>query len=187
MSGDTLAITLFLVGTAVTLAVAAMSAAGWRHPYLIWALFAGSAMLALAGGTWWLLGPQLPKLHAYLSDITRNPVAWFVLIMVAVVAALWPRIYPKRVIIDLEQPAASDEITISSDALYVGNIQANTASLATEFFMEVHIQAFNGTRTSIAVTGMQGSITVGSSPAKGGSVAEVGKLPVPGLGKRYSP
>ena len=101
--------------------------------------------------------------------------------MVVVMAALWPRFYRTNAEDKQEQPVsdARAETTISSNALYVGSIQALTASLAKEFVIEVQIQAFNGTRSSIAVTALQGFITGGSCPAEGGSVVEIGKLPVP--------
>ena len=39
MSGDDLTISLFFIGTAISIACAAVSAAGWRHPVLIGGLF----------------------------------------------------------------------------------------------------------------------------------------------------
>jgi hypothetical protein len=54
-----------------------------------------------------------------------------------------------------------------------------------EWGADLAIQAFNGTSSSIAVTALQGFITGGSCPAEGGSVVEIGKLPVPRIKHAY--
>src|ERR1039457_1790230 len=86
MSSDTLTIVLFFIGTAVSLAGTAVNAAGWRHPWLIRGLLALSALVAVVGIAWPLLGPQAPRLNVIISEIASNPAAWFVVIMVGVAA-----------------------------------------------------------------------------------------------------
>jgi hypothetical protein len=86
MSGDNLTIVLFLIGTAVSLAAAAISAAGWRHPLLIRGLLALAAIVAGTGIAWPFLGYLSPRLSVFLSEIATSPVAWFVIIIIGVVA-----------------------------------------------------------------------------------------------------
>ena len=52
MSGDQLTIRMSLFGFALSLATAAMSAAGWNNPFLICGLFASGALLFLAALFW---------------------------------------------------------------------------------------------------------------------------------------
>jgi hypothetical protein len=53
----------------------------------------------------------------------------------------------------LTSPAKSSSI---KEAIYVGNIQANTAALATEYLVELTVHAFNGSGSIIAVTDVEG-------------------------------
>jgi Kef-type K+ transport system membrane component KefB len=87
VEGD-LAIPLFLAGTGVTIIVAGISQAGWRHRLLILGLFAVGAVLVLAGLCWHLIGNLLPAVTTVVSGIATSPVAWFVIVMFALAVML---------------------------------------------------------------------------------------------------
>jgi hypothetical protein len=87
------------------------------------------------------------------------------------------------IIVRTRRPPQSIEIAtekpISASTLYVANIQANTLPLATEFYIDLTVRAFNGTEIGVTISGLQGAVRVSSGPAKGGSVSEIGMLPAP--------
>jgi hypothetical protein len=94
MSGDDLTIILFLVGTGLTLASDAMTAAGWKHPLFIRGLFGLAVIFVLMAATWSLgLKNISPAATAVVSQVATNPVSWFVVIMLGLAAAL---LAPKR-------------------------------------------------------------------------------------------
>jgi hypothetical protein len=93
LSGDNLTIVLFLIGTAITLAVAAMSQAGWKHPLLIYSLFFLAAVFAAAGLGWPILKTISEPVTATVNQIATNPVAWFVVLMLGMGATLF---HPNR-------------------------------------------------------------------------------------------
>ncbi|MGH6680519.1 MAG: hypothetical protein ACREDL_16675 [Bradyrhizobium sp.] len=182
MSGDTLTIVLFLIGTAVSLAVAAMSVAGWRHPLLIRGLFIVAAILAATALAWPFLGPQWSVLRILISKIATSPVAWFAVVLFGLATSLLrpPRPESNRIKrVEGQSAPRRNEEQISANALYVGGVQANIASLTTDFFVELTVKSFNGTGAVIAITGLEGSVKISSSPAKAGSTTEIGKLPAP--------
>jgi hypothetical protein len=74
-SGDDLTIVLFLVGTAISIALAAMSAAGWRHPALIASLFSLAGMCLFIGVAWPALKTVSPPTTAMVNQVATNPVA----------------------------------------------------------------------------------------------------------------
>jgi hypothetical protein len=87
VEGD-LAIPLFLAGTGVTIIVAGISQAGWRHRLLILGLFVVGAVLVLTGVCWHLIGNLLPTVTTVVSGIATSPVAWFVIVMFALAMML---------------------------------------------------------------------------------------------------
>lgn len=74
MSGDNLNIVLFLVATTITIALAAMNAAGWRHPILIRSLFAlaGVCFVIVA---WLVLKFVSPAIAATINQVATHPVS----------------------------------------------------------------------------------------------------------------
>lgn len=72
--------------------------------------------------------------------------------------------------------STSSQVVSIGEALYVGNKQANTTAFATEYFIELSIQAFNGTGSGLTITGVQGSIKVGND-----------KLPTPRIKQETVP
>jgi hypothetical protein len=93
LAGDDLTIVLFLVGLAATFAVAAMSAAGWRHPALIFGLFGFAVIFFSAGIGWPFLKTISPPTTAIVDQIATNPVAWFVVLILGIMA---PFLYVRR-------------------------------------------------------------------------------------------
>jgi hypothetical protein len=93
LSGDDLTIVLFLVGTAISIALTAMSAAGWRHPALIGGLFSLAGVCLVIGVAWPALKTISPPATAMVNQVATNPVAWFIVLMLAVAA---PLVRPKR-------------------------------------------------------------------------------------------
>jgi hypothetical protein len=89
MSGDDLTIRLFFIGTAFSLAVAAMSQAGWKHPVLIRGLFGVAVGLAAVGLGWPSIKTFSPVVTATVDQIATNPVAWFVVFMFGLMAVLF--------------------------------------------------------------------------------------------------
>lgn len=89
LSGDNnLAIVLFFIGTAITIALAAMNAAGWRHPGLIKSLFVFSGVCVVIGVTWPWLKPVSPVATGIVTQVATNPVAWFVVLMFGIATLL---------------------------------------------------------------------------------------------------
>jgi hypothetical protein len=88
MQGDDLTIFLFLIGTAVSVGLAAMSQAGWKHRTLISTMFGSAALLALAGIGWPWLKDISPGVTAVVSQVATNPVAWFVVILSSAMASV---------------------------------------------------------------------------------------------------
>jgi hypothetical protein len=93
VGGDDLTIVLFFVGTAVSFGCAAMSAAGWRHPLLIISLFALAAFCFAFGAGWPAIkGISPPSLANPVREIATNPVSWFVILVLGMIASiLMPR------------------------------------------------------------------------------------------------
>jgi hypothetical protein len=95
MSSDDLTIVLFLVATAISFGVAAMSQAGWKHPLLIrcrqgaWTVLAG--IFAIAGLGWPLIKPISPPATAAIVQIATSPVAWFAVLVLGLTASLFRR------------------------------------------------------------------------------------------------
>ena len=70
----------------------AIGQAGWRHRYLLRGLFALAAVLVLAGLFWPWLKAYSPTLTNVVSQIGTSPVAWFVVLILALTASLLPSI-----------------------------------------------------------------------------------------------
>ena len=89
MSGDNLNIVLFLVATTITIALAAMNAAGWRHPILIRSLFAlaGVCFVIVA---WLVLKFVSPAIAATINQVATHPVSWFVVLMFGLATLMRP-------------------------------------------------------------------------------------------------
>jgi tRNA_anti-like len=93
LSGDDLTITLFFIGTAISIACAAMSAAGWRHHVLIGSLFGLAGGCFFVGVAWpWLKTVSLPA-TAMVNQVATNPIAWFVVLILGMTASI---LLPKR-------------------------------------------------------------------------------------------
>src|SRR5258708_89027 len=86
--GDNLSVVLFLWGLAVTVGVAAMDAAGWKHRYLIQSLFALAILLALAGVVWVPVkeiikdGTVAASIAGTLTVLAGSWWAWLVIVVV---------------------------------------------------------------------------------------------------------
>jgi hypothetical protein len=100
LSGDDLTIVLFFVGTAISIAGTAMSAAGWRHPVLIGGLFSLAGVCFVAGMAWPVLKTISPPATAMVGQVATNPVAWFAVLILGMTASL---LLPKRISGSLEQ------------------------------------------------------------------------------------
>jgi len=88
VEGD-LSIPLFLAGTGVTILATGITQAGWRHRLLIFGLFAVGSILLLAGVCWHWLKDYSPTIAtSVITELASNSVAWFVVIMLALVIAL---------------------------------------------------------------------------------------------------
>jgi hypothetical protein len=96
LSGDDLAITLFLVGTGITLGAAAMSAAGWKHPVLIAILFGLAALFVLSGGLWSQIKDISQAVTRPVTEIATSPIAWFCVLLVALSASVLFRRAPAK-------------------------------------------------------------------------------------------
>jgi len=93
LSGDDLTIVLFFIGTAISIAGTAMSAAGWRHPVLIAGLFGLAGTCLVAGAAWPLLKTVSPPITAMVVQVATNPVAWFSVLILGMTASI---LLPKR-------------------------------------------------------------------------------------------
>ncbi len=76
-SGDDLTIVLFFVGTAVSIALAALSAAGWRQ----WVLFSLAGICFVGGLAWTNLKTVSPSVTSPIGLVATNPFAWFIILM----------------------------------------------------------------------------------------------------------
>jgi hypothetical protein len=91
MSGDDLTIVLFLVGTAISFAVAAVSQAGRKRPLLILCFFVLAAMFAIAGSGWHFIKPISPRATAAIVQVATSPVAWFAVLVLGLTASRFRR------------------------------------------------------------------------------------------------
>ncbi len=81
MSGDDLTIVLFLVGTAISIAGTAMSAAGWKHHFFIASLFFVAGVFLVAGVAWPATKNISPTVTAVIEQIATHPVSWFAILI----------------------------------------------------------------------------------------------------------
>ena len=98
MSGDDLSVFLFFAGLAIAFMVAAVSQAGWKHPAVIWALFAAAGVSVLAAVSWIWLKDFAPGASRYITTISGSPVSWFVVVILILSAMLWINKRPKSVV-----------------------------------------------------------------------------------------
>ncbi len=87
-SGDDLTIILFLVGTGLMFGVSAMTAAGWRHPVLIFGLFGLGALFFAAGIGWPFVKTISPPASEIVRQVAVSPAAWFCVLVLGLAAAL---------------------------------------------------------------------------------------------------
>jgi hypothetical protein len=93
MVGDDLTITLFLISLAGSVAVGGISQAGWKNRPLIASLFVFAAVLFMAGIGWPWLKDFSPSVKPIVVASATSPVAWFVILMFGLSAALFmPRL-----------------------------------------------------------------------------------------------
>ncbi len=72
----------------MTLSIAGVQTAGWKRKLLIGLFFAFAAISLLVSIAWMWIKPYAPKLSAILADVATNPVSWFVVIILALIAAI---------------------------------------------------------------------------------------------------
>jgi hypothetical protein len=99
MSGDNLTIVLFLIGTATTFAVAARAG----NTQLIGGLFGLAGIFAIAGLGWPIIQSLSPPVTAIVNQVATSPVAWFVVLMLGIGAALLRPPRGARISSSLEQ------------------------------------------------------------------------------------
>jgi hypothetical protein len=88
MSGDELAIRLFLIATAITFAGVAVSQAGWTQKFLIYSLF-GAASLSVLGALFWgSIAERSPRIAEFARGVTASGIAWLTLLVVGIGAVL---------------------------------------------------------------------------------------------------
>ena len=87
MSGDQLAIRLFLVGVALAFAMEGISAAGWNNPYLIYGLFISAGATFLCALFWQSISRRVGLL-AKLNAVLERSVGWRFLVWVLTICAL---------------------------------------------------------------------------------------------------
>jgi hypothetical protein len=112
--GDDLTIALFLVGTGVSVAGTAMSAAGWKHPALIYTLIVIGIVMAAIGLGWPYVKAFSPvPVVEIIQDIARSPVAWFVVAMMVLITVLRRPRRPRR---DAGIPAPTEAPSTAASA-----------------------------------------------------------------------
>jgi hypothetical protein len=121
LSGDDLTIFLFFVGTAISIAGTAISAAGWRHPVLIGGLFSLSGICLIIGAAWPALKTVSPTVTAIVDQVATNPVAWFAVLILGMASVLLPKrggrpFHIKEREAAAESPAASSPATTPATA-----------------------------------------------------------------------
>lgn len=87
-----LTVPLFLLGAGITLAVCAITIAGWKHKFLVWGLLGVAVLLALAGIFWKPFSEAAPAVSKLITDLARSQTIWFL----AIVAALFSTIASTR-------------------------------------------------------------------------------------------
>jgi hypothetical protein len=114
LAGDDLTIALFLIGTAISLVCAAVSAAGWRHPVLISGLFGLAGICFLAGVAWPVLKTISPPATAVVTEVATNPVAWFCILILSLALSFLPKREVARVTSSQPQAPSSQPHPASS-------------------------------------------------------------------------
>jgi hypothetical protein len=89
MSGDELTIRLFFFGLMVTLVVAGVQQAGWKHRTVVWVLLGLGLLGGIFGIEWGPISTNFPGLKPYVSSIAGSPVSWFSLIFFGLSASFW--------------------------------------------------------------------------------------------------
>jgi hypothetical protein len=86
MSENKFTIPLFLIATAITLVIAAVRQADWKHPALIRGFLVVATILFVAGIGWGWLADLSSVLTQIVKDVALSPVSWFVVIIVSAVS-----------------------------------------------------------------------------------------------------
>jgi hypothetical protein len=127
MSGDDLTISLFLLGTGISIGLSAIGSAGWRHQALIISMFATAGILLLAALFWPSAKSIFPPASAIIVQIGSSPVAWFALVVLALAAS---HMRPASGVATIpREPSASQSKTIVPDK--AAPIDASGLRLAT--------------------------------------------------------
>lgn len=164
---------------------AGLDAGGQRAPLGVsyGALFVAAMMIAVDTGV--RISPELsPYLPAFVHGVIWG-FAPLVLVVGATIILVGYELFFRRnkaqadASIETEAIVSTTQSRSIKDELYVGSMQPDTAALATEYFIELIVYAFNGTGYTIAITDVQGSIEAGCCPKEGGTVTKIGKLPIP--------
>lgn len=88
---DTTQITLFFLGSAVAVTVAAITIAGWKHKLLIWGLLLFAIILAALAFTWQQIAAQMPSLFNILTYLASPQTASFLAIMACIFTVVYAR------------------------------------------------------------------------------------------------
>jgi hypothetical protein len=83
---DVLTIRLFIAATGIAFGTVGMTAAGWKHVYFIWGMFALAVLLIVSAIFWPLLAPVTIGRDGLLLSVARSPISWFVMSVGAIVA-----------------------------------------------------------------------------------------------------
>jgi hypothetical protein len=137
LSGDDLAIALFLLAAAISVAGTAMNAAGYRQPLLVACLFGLAVICAAAGLGWSGVRTLSPTFTNGITQIATDPWAWFFLLVIGMGAVL---ILPRRQPALVRSTHRSKERTfIDIDTDYLIGLYKNRPSIQGDALSEAYI------------------------------------------------
>jgi hypothetical protein len=87
MTRNELAIPLFLIAAAITLAMGAIRQADWRHPTLIGGLLVVAGILFVAGIGWVWFEDVSSLLTQVVKEVATSPVSWFVILIASLISS----------------------------------------------------------------------------------------------------